>query len=274
MPTETEKASSMPCSEFRLLVQQALDGLQFSEGFRQDIRKHRNGCDACCNFHDRLLQVMAVAPEIDPPAEYATVDQSELWNLIVRTASGFGNDEVQTPETAKTLPLGKLDGSKADPLDSHGRITDLGKFLLDDQDHQKLDRLVKYEQPNVRVERVFDNVYTMILKLQDLVARHRYVLGTMVLSADGTILASRFDKGRVRDDEIGVWALAAYHNAVAACQIVGHKKMMQLLSRTERGYINIANLQGLTLVTVIDADEEAALAVVNEISALSERSQK
>lgn len=266
---------------------------------KKEIRRHRNACERCCNFHDQLLQLAAVAPELDPPEEFHKgIEQETLWQMIARSAGGLGSEAEAPAELARTVnlfnltdadmdsifdgarwptkqkspkvvPLGKLDVSKADPPeDSHGRITDLAKFLFDSRDEELLARLVNYDHPNVRVERISEQVFGMLAKLQEIVGRHPYVIGSMVLSSDGTILSSRFEKPSIDCQDLGVWVQAAYHNAVAACKIIGHSKMMQLLSRTERGYVNIANLQGLMLVTLIGADEEAAIAVVNEIRAL------
>ncbi len=73
------------CEDFRAAVQQVLDGANLAVPVRQGMRAHREACPACCEFHDRLVQVAALSEDLLPPAEYEAENDVELWKKIVKT---------------------------------------------------------------------------------------------------------------------------------------------------------------------------------------------
>jgi predicted regulator of Ras-like GTPase activity (Roadblock/LC7/MglB family) len=274
------------CSEFKLLVQQVLDGQSVSEGYKRRIREHRESCDVCCNFHDGLLGVAALAPEIAPPEEFQSPYASRLWNeiftsiddededgMIARTVSLL-NEQLPpplNPDAAKSMPLNKLDASKIDSGMSGGPITDIGKFLLDQNELEWIARVIDINHQNPRIDRVSDEVRSMLDKLQDTVAVLPTVVGTMVLSPDGNVVDSRMSNSahQFSTEELGVWCTAAYHNAQAASSAFGFSGVKQIVSRTDSGFVIIANLQGITLVVLIDGAENEVWDVVRRITALT-----
>jgi predicted regulator of Ras-like GTPase activity (Roadblock/LC7/MglB family) len=246
------------CSEFKILVQEMLDGRPVDESNRRLIREHRRTCDSCCGFHDGLLGVAALAPEVDLPAEYTEAQSSRLWNQIVTS--------VDMPNAAPSQPLGppisKLDVTKIDASDTpDARYFDLGKFLFTPDEMTDFANVINPNNQNARVERIGQSTLDLLAKLQDLVFDLPTVVGTMVLSPDGSILDSRLARDMRNEqakDDIGVWSLAAYHNAQAAADVFGFSKVTQIVSRTESGYVIIANLEGLKLIVLIDGDEDDA----------------
>jgi predicted regulator of Ras-like GTPase activity (Roadblock/LC7/MglB family) len=268
------------CSEFKILVQELLDGTPVDEANRRLVREHRRTCDSCCGFHDGLLGVTALAPEIDLPAEYTEAQSSRLWNQIVTSvevvpgldAPGHADGEAP-PAKPVGPPISKLDVTKIDATDpTDARCFDLGKFLFDADDVSKFASVVDPQNQNTQIERVGQSTLDLLAKLQDLVFDLPTVVGTMVLSPDGSILDSRLARDRRNEqakDDIGVWSLAAYHNAQAAGPAFGFNSVTQIVSRTESGYVIIANLEGLKLIVLIDGSEDDALNAVTRLGTVT-----
>jgi predicted regulator of Ras-like GTPase activity (Roadblock/LC7/MglB family) len=352
----------LQCFEFRLLVHQVLDGLDIEESYRRGIKAHRESCQPCSNFHDHMLQVVSVVPEVLPPSEYSAANQSYLWNRILDSVglpssavglavnpallqargmpkydalSEIGNDGVladtahlsseaplqlnqreldavfdapphsklddspivndvndvkdvkdvsptgaaHNPAQAQnalagSLPIasiGRLDVSKLnkDADESSGLIRDLSKFLLG-PDESKLHLLIDREQAHVRVNRLRHGSYEALLQMQDYISGTAAVAGTMVLAPDGSIIFKRFAANHRddADDALSVWANVAYHNAQAACQVLGHSRVTQLISRTESGFVIVAKVQDLILLVLVDGSEDDAYQVVARIRSL------
>jgi predicted regulator of Ras-like GTPase activity (Roadblock/LC7/MglB family) len=347
----------LQCFEFRLLVHQILDGVDIAESYRRGIKIHRESCQPCSNFQDRMLQVVAVVPEVLPPAEFSAANESYLWNRILDSVglqssavglainpallqargmqrfdavSEVGADGVAeiahlhaepplqlnqreldavfdapphsklddkpivaegdgTRATAATsipgLPstavagstpaasIGRLDGSKfnKDSDEALGKISDLAKFLLG-ADEPKLHMLIDREQANVRVNRLRHGSYEALLQMHDYIIGTAPVAGTMVLAPDGSIIFKRFPSGKREeaDDALSVWATVAYHNAQAACQVLGHSQVTQLVSRTDSGFVIVAKVQDLILLVLVDGSEDDAYQVVARIRSLAQ----
>lgn len=246
------------CSEFKIIVQEILDGCAVEESNRSLVREHRRTCDSCCGFHDGLLAVVALAPEIDLPREYIEAQSSRLWNQIVTSV----DSQKLAPPQPLGPPISKLDVTKIDAPDvQDARYLDLGKFLFTPDEMSDFAKVIDPNNHNARVERVGHSTLDLLAKLQDLVFDLPTVVGTMVLSPDGSILDSRLARDMRNEkakDDIGVWSLAAYHNAQAAADVFGFSQVTQIVSRTETGYVIIANLEGLKLIVLIDGDEDDA----------------
>jgi predicted regulator of Ras-like GTPase activity (Roadblock/LC7/MglB family) len=56
-------------------------------------------------------------------------------------------------------------------------------------------------------------------------------------------------------ESVGVWALGVYMNTQHVTSKMGHDKVHQVVSRTPRGYVVIADFGGGLLVTVTDGSE-------------------
>lgn len=269
----------MLCSEFKLLVQQVLDGQTVSETYRHNIREHRDSCSICCNFHDNLIGVTALAPEILPPEEFRNRQSSRLWNEILSSvdmdlSAPLARTLSLTPDRgalAISKPLNPLDITKIDTGGSAGHITDLAKFLFGPDEMQCLSNMIDKQHSNPRVEKICFETYELLSRLQNTVSDLPTVVGTMLLSRDGSIIDSRLGAnlhGHSSDD-IGVWSIAAYHNAQAASNAFGYSRVTQIVSRTEDGYVIIANLRDLTLIVLIDGDEEHAWDLVGRLRAMT-----
>jgi predicted regulator of Ras-like GTPase activity (Roadblock/LC7/MglB family) len=272
------------CSEFKLLVQHLMDGRETAESARRRVREHRGTCDPCCNFHDSLLGVAAIAPEMDPPQEFTSPQSSRLWNQIldsVDVASAQSQLAASLPlrdEPAPDKPpskgksLSKVDVNKIDmPPNDETRHFDLAKFLFGPDEMESFKNVVDPTHKNDQIERISHETLALLAKLQDVVSDLPTVVGTMVLSPGGSILDSRLAR-EIRDngsEDIGVWSIAAYHNAQAAANAFGYNKVTQIVSRTETGYVIIANLYDMTLIVLIDGGENDAWDAVARLGAIA-----
>jgi predicted regulator of Ras-like GTPase activity (Roadblock/LC7/MglB family) len=272
------------CSEFKLLAEQLLDGRDSSDVTRARVRAHRSTCEPCCNYHDGLVSVSAIAAEMDPPDEFTTPQSSRLWNKILTSVDLNSAEQKlaaslplpQDPVVPSTAPsqatLSKLDKSKIDvtaPEDA--RFFDLAKFLFGPEEMESFNAVLDPSHKNARIERVSQDTLNLLGKLQDVVFDLPTVVGTMVLSPDGSILDSRLAR-EIRDQpsqDIGVWSIAAYHNAQAAASAFGFNRVTQIVSRTETGFVIIANLQDLTLIVLIDGGEDDAWNAVARLDAIA-----
>lgn len=240
-----------------------MDGQNTSDTTKLRVRAHRNSCEPCCNFHDGLLGIAAITNEMDPPVEFTTTQSSRLWNRIVDSVDTNGTERVS---------LSKLDAGKIDmPSSGDPRYFDLGKFLFGPEELESFKHVVDPSHQNPRIERVAQDTLNLLAKLQDVVFDLPTVVGTMVLSPDGSILDSRLARD-MRDsgsEDISVWSIAAYHNAQAAANAFGFNRVTQIVSRTETGYVIIANLEGMTLIVLINGGEDDAWNAVSRLSAIA-----
>jgi predicted regulator of Ras-like GTPase activity (Roadblock/LC7/MglB family) len=357
-----------------MLVHQLLDGIDLPEIKRQGVREHREVCEPCCSFHNNMLQVTAVAPELLLPREFCLADPAALSRHIqlaledtapalipenggeskprlflltdddveeifgrcmVRLPEGrvaktppvvlpvqtparsaeppvehektgdataeeegwiYDYDDtpaatvvVNAPESSPPLPgtdigahpphirhggrqVGRLDNSKVDAQEPEmpGNITGLARFLFTKEEIDSFRKVVSTPRSTQAVQVVLASDHHALIRLHDYLAVTPAVIGSMILSADGTVISQRYDSNPGADnDTIAVWSLASYHNARAACQAFGYTEVQQLVSRSVNGYTILAQIQGLLVAIFVDGPEADMLSVLDKICKIS-----
>ena len=84
------------------------------------------------------------------------------------------------------------------------------------------------------------------------------VIGSVIVGHDGLLIANTMP-GDMDAESVGVWALGVYMNTEHVTKKMGHDRVHQVVSRTPRGYVIIADFGGGLLVTVTEGKDTDSL---------------
>lgn len=172
------------------------------------------------------------------------------------------SDAVATPiggPAPKIEGLGRLDPKTDGSGDSgSGRIASIGKFLLDQKDLEKIGKLTASDLSDTKMKILTLEAASEIQSLLHHIGGQQGVVGSIIIGHDGLLIANTMP-GDVEADSIGIWALAVYMNTETAIKKIGHDRVHQIVSKTPRGYLVIADFGGGLLVTLSDGKDTDAL---------------
>src|SRR5207245_5628528 len=80
------------------------------------------------------------------------------------------------------------------------------------------------------------------------------VIGSVIVGHDGILIANSMPPD-MDGESTGIWALGVYLNTDGVIKKMGHNHIHQVVARTPRGYIIIADFGGGILVTVSEGSE-------------------
>lgn len=169
--------------------------------------------------------------------------------------------------------LGRLDASKVDTSNedgSIGTIRSVGKFLFDPNDAELFQNMISRSESRQNVREVTVEAAEAVDKLMEFIGAQPGVVGSLMLGADGSIVAHRIP--RPYDvDTVSIWSLCAYLNSSNATKMMGHNSVKQIISQTKSGYVIIVNFHGGILVTIVDGGTTNSLVgLMRMISKLTE----
>ncbi|MBA3992086.1 MAG: hypothetical protein C0469_01070 [Cyanobacteria bacterium DS2.3.42] len=171
---------------------------------------------------------------------------------------------VQEPMAAALPPpkiegLGRLDAKPDAGGDSgSGRIASIGKFLLDQKDLEKIGKLTASDLSDTKMKILTLEAASEIQGLLHHIGGTQGVIGSIIIGHDGLLIANTMPQD-IEADSIGIWALAVYMNTETAIKKIGHNRVHQIVARTPRGFLVIADFGGGLLVTLSDGSDTDAL---------------
>jgi predicted regulator of Ras-like GTPase activity (Roadblock/LC7/MglB family) len=179
---------------------------------------------------------------------------------------GKVNEAVR--EIAQAVPLvpvtkidgiGKLD-TKAESTDNvgGGRIASIGKFLLDQKDLEKIGKLTNSDLSESKMRILTTDAAQELQNLLHHIGAQKTVLGSVIVGHDGLLIANTMPND-LDAESIGVWALGIYMNTENVLRKMGQERVYQIVARTIKGYVVIADFGGGLLVTVSDGKDTDAL---------------
>lgn len=155
--------------------------------------------------------------------------------------------------------LGRLDAKPDQGGDTgSGRIASIGKFLLDQKDLEKIGKLTASDLSDTKMKILTLEAASEIQGLLHHIGGTPDVVGSIIIGHDGLLIANTMPQD-VEADSIGIWALAVYMNTETAIKKIGHNRVHQVVARTPRGFLVIADFGGGLLVTLSDGRDTDAL---------------
>jgi uncharacterized protein len=168
---------------------------------------------------------------------------------------------MATPALAppKIEGVGRLDSRPDVSGDvGSGRISSIGKFLLDGKDLEKIGKITSSDLSDTTMRILTMEAASELQSLLQHVGSQPGVVGSVIVGNDGLLIANTMPP-ELDGEQIGVWALAVYMNTQNAAKKLGNDRVYQIVSKTPRGYLVIADFGSGLLVTVSDARETDAL---------------
>ena len=171
---------------------------------------------------------------------------------------------TQEPMAAQLPPpkiegLGRLDAKPDAGGDTgSGRIASIGKFLLDQKDLEKIGKLTASDLSDTKMKILTLEAASEIQGLLHHIGGTPDVVGSIIIGHDGLLIANTMPQD-IEADSIGIWALAVYMNTETAIKKIGHNRVHQVVARTPRGFLVIADFGGGLLVTLSDGRDTDAL---------------
>ena len=196
-------------------------------------------------------------------------------------AGGAGAPKINVREAVNQIrnladiPAPKVEGvgrlsrieEQSEPAPA-GKINAIGKFLLDQSDLQKLGNLASADLSDGKVRVLTHEASEEISKLLEHIATQAGVVGSVIVGHDGILIANSLPK-ELDPETIGILSLGIYVNTTSIAKKMGHSHLHQLVSKTQYGYLVVADFGGGILVTVSNGqDTEKLIPLMRSITQL------
>ena len=184
------------------------------------------------------------------PAQKVNVNEAVQ---SIRTAAG-----TSASAPVRVEGMGRLSATDSSADAGSGKIASIGKFLLDQQDLTKIGSLTSSDLTDTKMRILTMEAAQELQSLLKHIGTQPGVVGSVIVGHDGILIANSMPKD-VDPESIGVWALAVYLNTDNSIKKLGHNNIHQVVCRTPRGYLIIADFGGGILVTIADGSETEML---------------
>jgi predicted regulator of Ras-like GTPase activity (Roadblock/LC7/MglB family) len=129
-----------------------------------------------------------------------------------------------------------------------GKISSIGKFLLDQQDQQQLGKLTQQDLAESKVRVLTLEAAEEIYKLLNHIATLPGVIGSCIVGHDGIPIANNLPQ-EYDPETVGALSLGIYVNTTNTIRKMTHTHLHQLVARTSYGFLIIADFGGGILIT-------------------------
>lgn len=140
------------------------------------------------------------------------------------------------------------------------------KFRLSPQDIKKLQSMGNRSELQERMATIeaSEDLQTMLLEIGSV----QGVIGCLVVGHDGLLIANTMPE-KTDAEAIGVWSLGIYLNTEHIMKKMGHERVHQIVNRTLRGYVVVADFGSGLLVSVTQfSDVENLIPLMRKITDL------
>jgi predicted regulator of Ras-like GTPase activity (Roadblock/LC7/MglB family) len=204
------------------------------------------------------------APAQKPPnAGLFSIDDSVIEkifsdNLGINEGAQSSINKGEARHEPAALPPPKIEGvGRLDARVDHnqdtgsGRISSIGKFLLDQKDLEKIGKISGSDLSDSSMKILTTEAYQDITALLHQIGAQKGVVGSVIVGHDGLLIANTMPP-EIEAESMGVWALGLYMNTEHVIQKMGQKRVHQIVSKTPKGYVIVADFGGGILVTISD----------------------
>jgi predicted regulator of Ras-like GTPase activity (Roadblock/LC7/MglB family) len=155
--------------------------------------------------------------------------------------------------------IGRLDSRVDNSAEQgSGRIASIGKFLLDQKDLEKITKLTDSDLSDSSMRILTTEAAQELNTLLHHIGTLPSVVGSVIVGHDGLLIANTMPQD-IEAESIGQWAMGIYMNTTDNIIKMNQKRVHQIVGKTPRGYIVIADFGGGLLVTISDGQETDTL---------------
>ncbi len=163
---------------------------------------------------------------------------------------------IQKPPRVDGIGRLAVSGNEQDA--GSGKITSIGKFLLDQQDQQQLGKLTQQEIAEGKVRVLSMEAADDIYKLLNHIGTLPGVLGSCIVGHDGIPIANNLPQ-EYDPETVGATSLGIYFNTTNTIRKMAHNHLHQMVACTQYGFLIIADFGGGILITVSNAQHTEQL---------------
>lgn len=206
----------------------------------------------CHTYAQSIAERVSQKPQ---PAEHSPPQAvlSERGYKLLKSSSRVSNRLTEGRSSGASLykvlkTFARLGKPVEEP--SNGKITSLGKFILDNETEQAIASIIEdggTQSARILTEQQENSLRDHLLPI----ANQPGVAGYMVVGYDGLIVTSTLPP-QVDGDAFSAWALVTYMHAQEYTVAIGHKRMRQLVSKTETGCLLLCDFGEGLLIAVSD----------------------
>lgn len=202
------------------------------------------------------------------------IDKIFSDNLGVNDASARSKD-ASAAQQAPAVPPPKIEGvGRLDSRVDHnqdagsGRISSIGKFLLDQKDFEKIGKMSNADLTDSSMKILTQEAASELTSLLHHIAGQNAVVGSVIVGHDGLLIANTMPP-EMDAESVGVWALGVYMNTQHVVRKMGQNTVHQIVSKTPKGYLVIADFGGGLLVVLSDGkDTDTLIPLMRSITQL------
>ena len=155
------------------------------------------------------------------------------------------------PDEENAKKFGKI---AADKLDLHlsysGKITDIGKFLLDPDAVKAFESILYSQKIDKTMRRLSSAESHSIENLQAHLLKQPGIIGSIIMGHDGFVLSSNVPAG-IQAKELASWAQCAQINSIIAAELLGAKGMEHLILTSDNATTLITDFPEFLLITLM-----------------------
>lgn len=204
----------------------------------------------------------------------SVIDKIFSDNLGVNDAPGRSKDATAAQQ-APAVPPPKIEGvGRLDSRVDHnqdagsGRISSIGKFLLDQKDFEKIGKMSNADLTDSSMKILTQEAAGELTSLLHHIAGQNAVVGSVIVGHDGLLIANTMPP-EMDAESVGVWALGVYMNTQHVVRKMGQNIVHQIVSKTPKGYLVIADFGGGLLVVLSDGkDTDTLIPLMRSITQL------
>ncbi len=163
---------------------------------------------------------------------------------------------VNNPSSYKVAGIGRLDNRSDTAIDTAGpgKISSIGKFLLDGPDLEKIGKLAFADPSETKMRILTMEAATELKSLLQHIDSQPGAVGSIIIGHDQLLISNTIPP-EMDAESLGQLAFSVYMNTLNVANKMGYEVVRQLVSKTQKGYLIIADFGDGLLVTVTDAQE-------------------
>lgn len=185
-----------------------------------------------------------------------------------KQSSGIAGTPIELPQRiarGNLAGIGRIVDKREQPVDDQGKITEVGRFLLDGKAQESITELITSGLTMSKVRVVSLEIARQLEEVLKPIEMSKSVLGSLVLGYDGILILSTLPPD-CDIETIGSCALVTYMNTQNILDVMGKKRLNHLISKSPAGYSVIGDFGGGILVTLTDAsDVDIMISLIEKI---------